>query len=110
MARYYQIEYDAERKIFSWQEDVDKKVIAKLPAPLDAEQVWLNAAEAAQCLNFKVRTIHLWARQAKLKAYALTDTQRRVWRFLQSDLDTIVMHKKPVLSSAQLSVLAGERR
>jgi transposase len=29
VARYYQIEYDAERKIFSWQEDVDKKAIAK---------------------------------------------------------------------------------
>src|SRR6266852_7142714 len=29
VARYYQIEYDAERKSFSWQEDVDKKAIAK---------------------------------------------------------------------------------
>jgi len=28
-ARYYQIEYDAERKSFSWQEDVNKKAIAK---------------------------------------------------------------------------------
>jgi len=29
VARYYQIEYDAERKSFSWPEDVDKKAIAK---------------------------------------------------------------------------------
>ncbi len=29
VARYYRIEYDAERKSFSWQEDVDKKAIAK---------------------------------------------------------------------------------
>lgn len=28
-ARYYQIEYDAARKSFSWQEDVNKKAIAK---------------------------------------------------------------------------------
>jgi transposase len=29
VARYYPIEYDAERKRFSWHEDVDKKAIAK---------------------------------------------------------------------------------
>jgi transposase len=29
VARYYQIEYDAERKSFSWQEDIDKKAIAE---------------------------------------------------------------------------------
>jgi excisionase family DNA binding protein len=71
---------------------------------------WLTAAEAAAYLNFKVRTIQLWARQGKLKAYALAGTQRRVWRFLRSDLDAIVMHRKAVLSSAQPSVLANERR
>jgi excisionase family DNA binding protein len=66
---------------------------------------WLTAGEASAFLNFKVRTILLWARQGRLKAYALTGTQRRVWRFLQADLDAIVMHKKPVVSSAQPSVL-----
>jgi excisionase family DNA binding protein len=71
---------------------------------------WLTAAEAAQHLNFKVRTIVLWARQGRLKAYALTGTQRRVWRFLQSDLDSTIIQKKPVVSSAQPSVLANERR
>ena len=29
VARYYRLEYDAERQSFSWQEDVDKKAIAK---------------------------------------------------------------------------------
>lgn len=77
----------------------------------DAERpTWLTAAEAAQYLNFKVRTVLLWARQGRLKAYALTGTQRRVWRFLQSDLDSAVVHKKPVITSAQPSVLANERR
>jgi len=71
---------------------------------------WLTAAEAAEYLNFKARTILLCARQGRLKAYALTGTQRRVWRFLKSDLDAIVMHKKPVVSSAQPSVLANKRR
>ena len=77
---------------------------------LATEYAWLTTAEAAKYLGFKVRTIHLWARQGKLKGYALTGTQRRVWRFLQSDLDATVMHRKPVLSSAQPSVLASERR
>ena len=50
--------------------------------PFDAERpTWLTASEAAQYLNFKVRTILLWARQGRLKAYALTGTQRRVRRF-----------------------------
>ena len=71
---------------------------------------WLSAAEAAAYLNFKVRTIHLWARQGKLKGHALSGTRRCVWRFLRSDLDAIVMHRKPVVSSAQPSVLANERR
>jgi excisionase family DNA binding protein len=54
--------------------------------PFDAERpTWLTAAEAAAYLNFKVRTILLWARQGRVKAYALTGTQRRVWRFLQVD-------------------------
>jgi len=71
---------------------------------------WLTAAEAAQYLNVNVLTILLWARQGRVKAYALTGTQRRVWRFLQADLDSIVIQKKPVVSSAQPSVLANERR
>jgi excisionase family DNA binding protein len=79
--------------------------------PFGAEHsTWLTAAEAAQYLNFKVRKILLWARQGRLKAYALTGTQRRVWRFLQSDLDSAVIQRKPVVSSAQPSVLANERR
>ena len=70
----------------------------------------LTAREAALYLNVKVRTILLWARQGRVKAYALTGTQRRVWRFLHADLDAFVTQKKPVVSSAQPSVLANERR
>lgn len=78
---------------------------------LSAEPLtWLTAREAAQYLKVKVRTILLWARQGRVKAYALTGTQRRVWRFLRADLDAIVTQKKPVVSSAQPSVLANERR
>jgi excisionase family DNA binding protein len=71
---------------------------------------WLTAAEAAAYLNFKTRTILLWARQGRIKAYALTGTRRRTWRFLLSDLDALTAQKKPVVSSPQPSVLANERR
>jgi len=71
--------------------------------------MWLTAAEAAAFLGFKPRTILLWARQGRIKAYALTGTRRRVWRFSRSDLQAMVMHKKPVVSSPQPSVLAHER-
>jgi excisionase family DNA binding protein len=79
-----------------------KRFDAELPA-------WLTAAEAAQYLDVKVRTILLWARQGRVKAYALTGAQRRVWRFLHPDLEAMVTPKKPVVSSAQPSVLVNER-
>ncbi len=72
-------------------------------------RTWLTAAEAAQYLSVKTRTILLWARQGKVNAYALTGTQRRVWRFLRADLEAMVTQKKPVVISAQPSVLANER-
>ena len=72
-------------------------------------RTWLTAAEAAQYLNVKTRTILLWARRGKVNAYALTGTQRRVWRFLHADLEAMVTQKKPVVISAQPSVLANER-
>ena len=68
-----------------------------------------DPAEAAQYLDVKVRTVLLWARQGRVKAYALSGTQRRVWRFLHADLEAMVTPKKPVVSSAQPSVLVNER-
>ena len=87
---------------YSSPESVAQGFDAELPA-------WLTAAEAAQYLNVKVRTMLLWARQGRVKAYALSGTQRRVWRFLHADLEAMVTPKKPVVSSAQPSVLVNER-
>ena len=52
---------------------------------------WLTASEAAQYLRIKRRTLLLWVRQGRVKGYALTGTKRRVWRFLQKDLDAAMM-------------------
>ena len=48
--------------------------------------IWLTAPEAAQYLKINVRTILLWARQGRIKAYALSGTKRHLWRFRSSEL------------------------
>jgi len=65
---------------------------------------WLTAAEAAQHLKIKRRTLLLWVRQKKIPAYSLSGTARHVWRFLRSDLDTALLGA-PVLYSESPSVL-----
>ncbi len=74
--------------------------------PTDATRMseWLTAAEAAHYLKVKVRTLLLWARQGKVKGYALSGTKRRVWRFRRADLDA-ALRESPVLLSTVPSVL-----
>jgi excisionase family DNA binding protein len=64
---------------------------------------WLTANEAAAYLKVKVRTLLLWVRQGKVKAFALSGIQRRVWRFRRRDLDAALL-ESPVLPSIPLSV------
>ena len=70
---------------------------------------WLTAGEAAQYLKVKVRTLLLWVRQGKVKAFALSGTKRRVWRFRRQDLDAALL-ESPVLPSIPLSVRSTEGR
>jgi excisionase family DNA binding protein len=69
---------------------------------------WLTAGEAAQYLKVRVRTLLLWVRQGKVKAFALSGTKRHVWRFRCSDLDTTLM-ESTVLISQSPSVRPAER-
>jgi excisionase family DNA binding protein len=69
---------------------------------------WLTADEAAQYLKVKVRTLLLWVRQGKVKAFALSGTKRRVWRFRRSDLDAPLL-ESTVLPSQSPSVRPAER-
>jgi excisionase family DNA binding protein len=48
---------------------------------------WLTAAEAAQHLKVKTRTLLQRTKQGKVKGYSLSGTERRTWRFLRADLD-----------------------
>ena len=69
---------------------------------------WLTANEAATYLKVKVRTLLLWVRQGKVKAFALSGTKRRVWRFRQADLDSVLL-ESAVLPSQSPSVRPAER-
>ncbi len=69
---------------------------------------WLTALEAARYLKVKKRTLLLWVRQEKVKAFALSGTKRRVWRFQRKDLDA-ALREFHVLPSNPLSV-RSERR
>ena len=66
---------------------------------------WLTAQEAARHLKVKPRTLLLWVRQGKVKAFPLSGTRRRVWRFRQQDLDAALL-EPAVLDSIPPSVLA----
>ena len=68
----------------------------------------LTAAEAAQYLKVRVRTLLLWVRQGKVKAFALSGTKRHVWRFRHSDLDAALLESS-VLPSRPPSVRPAER-
>lgn len=60
--------------------------------------VWLTAAEAGAYLRVQTRTVLAWARQGKVKAYALSGTARHCWRFRVEDLDAVMMGSPVVLS------------
>jgi len=69
---------------------------------------WLTAAEAARYLKVKVRTLLLWVRQGKVKAFALSGTKRPIWRFQRQDLDAALLEFH-VLPSIPLSVRSKRR-
>jgi excisionase family DNA binding protein len=70
---------------------------------------WLTVKEAANYLKVKPRTLLLWVRQGKMKAFALSGTKRHVWRrFRQVDLDA-AFQESSVLPSEALSVRSEGR-
>ena len=76
---------------------------------IENKSVWLTVEEAAAYLKVKPRSLLLWVRQGKMPAYALSGTARRIWRFLQKDLDSTLL-SKPVVSSQSPSSVRSTRR
>jgi excisionase family DNA binding protein len=71
---------------------------------MTTQSEWLTAEEAARYLKVKTRTLLMWVRKGKVKAFALSGTRRRVWRFRHQDLDASLL-ESPVLPSIPPSVL-----
>jgi excisionase family DNA binding protein len=90
---------------FSKSGDAANKKLAMSTTP---QSDWLTAAEAAAYLKVKPRSLLLWVRQGKIKAYALSGTKRHIWRFRKEDLDAALM-KLPVVPSGSLTVLSERR-
>jgi excisionase family DNA binding protein len=57
---------------------------------------WLTSNEAAQYLKVKPRSLLLWTRQEKIKAYVLSGTKRRIWRYRREHLDSSLVAVTPV--------------
>jgi excisionase family DNA binding protein len=77
--------------------------------PTIGKSEWLTPNEGGEYLKVKPRTLLLWVRQGKLKAYPLSGVKRRIWRFRKEDLDEALM-ASPVLPSIPLSVRSPEGR
>ncbi len=69
---------------------------------------WLTVKEAARYLKVKPRTLLLWVRQGRIRAFALSGNKRHVWRLRQADLDATLLDS-PVLTSTPPSVRPAER-
>lgn len=54
------------------------------------ELQWLNAAEAAQHIRVKTRTVLKWAKEGRIPAHPLSGSKRVTWRFLRSELDAML--------------------
>jgi excisionase family DNA binding protein len=61
---------------------------------MNEDSPWLTTREAATYLKVKPRTLQMWARIGKIKAYPLSGTRRRLWRFLQADLDRMLANSQ----------------
>jgi len=70
---------------------------------------WLTANEAARYLRVKPRTLLLWARQGKVKGFALSGTKRHIWRFRLEDLDSAIMEPVVLLSPAPSVLVKGQQ-
>jgi excisionase family DNA binding protein len=70
---------------------------------------WLTVSEAANYLKVKPRTLLLWTRLGKVKAFALSGTKRRVWRFRQTDLDAALLESSVLPSPAPSVLVKGQQ-
>jgi len=91
-------------KTFVWKEtSMNSSELDIVP-----QSEWLTVREAAAYLKVKPRTLLLWIRQQKVKAYVLSGIKRRVWRLRKENLDAVML-ASAVLRSEPLTVLPEGR-
>ena len=93
--RLHQIEIDTKNETFEPKLSRPESLTAATEQAITSD--WLNATEAAEYLKVKRRTLLLWVRQGRVKAYAVTGSKRRVWRFLRKDLDAAIIQSDVLL-------------
>ena len=61
----------------------------------DRRRRYLSPVEAAQFLGgLNVRTVVRWAREGYLPSYPLGEGKRRLWRFLENDLEAWMLSRR----------------
>ena len=81
---------------------VNSLLLNTVPEPQFLPKNWLPAEQAAAYLQVDRRTLLEWARQGKLKAYPLSGTRRKVWRFLHADLDAMLLAPSVALTNRRI--------
>jgi excisionase family DNA binding protein len=68
-----------------------RSALGRPEGPVD----WLTLNEAASYLKVKPRTLAAWVNTGKVPGHRLSGTRRYVWRFLQSELDAMLIAETP---------------
>jgi len=64
---------------------------------------WMTAKQAAQYLQLSTRHVIELARAGALPGHTLSGTQRHVWRFLASELDSAMLGAPVVLTERSVT-------
>ena len=72
---------------------------------------FLNAEEAAEYLGgMNSRTVVRWAREGYLPAYPIGEGKRRLWRFLEADLEVWMLSRRTGTLTAATGAPIQENR
>ena len=66
---------------------------------------FFDPREAADYLGINSRTVTRWAREGYLPAYPIGEGKRRLWRFLEGDLEEWVRSRQTGCSDADVSTV-----
>jgi excisionase family DNA binding protein len=73
-----------------------REPIPSSPSPRPFQR-FLSPEQAAEFLGgLNARTVTRWAREGYLPAYPIGEGKRRLWRFLQSDLESWMLARRTV--------------